>query len=201
MEVITLVNRALAKLGEGRINSLSDPGRAATLAASLYDSLRDAETAAHAWHFAKARGRLPAEAARPAFGWSFQYLLPADCLRLMWAGPRPGPDRSGFLTGEDRPYALEGGRILTHLPPPLTVLYLRRVTEAAEYPAAFAEALAARLAAEMAESLTGSQARREAAWAEYERAARQARRLNALSLPPQMAADDTWLAAHWDGVI
>lgn len=195
------VNRALSKLGDMRISSLDDEVKAAAVAASMFEIVRDSEISAHSWNFAKARVRLPAEAEKPAFGWARQYLLPADCLRVLEAGPWPAPVFEGLIGGDTRSFVLEGGRILTNEGPTLNLLYLKRVTEADLFPAAFVEALAARLAVEMAESLTGSNSKRELAWKEYEKALQQARRLNAIGLPPLALQDDSWLIAHQRGVL
>ena len=199
--VIDIVNRALTKLGERHITSLGDDVKAARAASSLYDIVRDAEIAAHSWNFAKKRDKLSAEAAKPEFGWSFQYLLPADCLRLLQLGSWPQPVMSDYVNGENRQYVLEGGRILTNLGPTLNIIYLWRETEAGVYPPVFVEALACKLAVEMAEILSGSGSKRQMAWEEYEQAVKMARKINAISQPPQMVQDDTWMLAHRMGVI
>lgn len=199
--VVDIVNRALSKLGGGRISSLADSSEPAALAASIFESVRDSEISVHAWNFAKTRVMLPAEAEAPVFGWSRQYLLPADCLRVLEAGPWPQAVTAGYVGGDSRSFVIEGRRILSNLGPALNIIYLRRETDCGFYPPPFTEALAARLAAEMAESLTGSNSKRELAWKEYQEAVRLARRVNALGLPPLALQDDSWLAAHWAGVL
>ncbi len=198
---VDIVNRALSKLGEARLSSLDDSSRAAALAASLYASVRDCEISAHAWNFAKERQKIPCETERPAFGWSYQYLLPADCLRVLSAGPWPQPLADDYICGERRSFVLEARSLLTNYGPSLNLLYLSRVSDCSLYPPSFVEALAARLAVEMAESLSGSNSKRELAWQEYERAVAEARRVNAIGLPPLALQDDSWLAAHAAGVL
>lgn len=198
---VDIVNRALSKLGETRITSLDSPGKAAGLAASLFDTVRDSEISAHAWAFAKHRMMLPAEAEHPPFGWAYQYLLPADCLRVLEAGLWPQAVMDDYIGGDTSQYALEGQRLLTNLGPALNLKYLMRVEDPGLFPPAFVEALACKLAVEMAESLTGSNSKRELAWKEYEMAVKQARRINAISLPPQAVQDDTWMLAHQQGVL
>lgn len=199
--VVDIVNRALSKLGDMRISSLADPTEAAGLAASLYEAVRDAEIAVHAWNFAKSRVMLPAEAEKPAFGWERQYLLPVDCLRVLQAGPWPQAVMDGYVDRDTRSFVIEGRKILTNHGPALNLIYLRQETDSGLYPPAFAEALAAKLAVEMAESLTGSNSKRELAWKEYEQAVKQARRINALGLPPLAVQDDSWMLAHLAGVL
>ncbi len=198
---VDIVNRALAKLGDIRIISLDDRTKAAALASGMFEDVRDAEISAHSWNFAKARVKLPAEAEAPAFGWGFQYVLPGDCLRVLTAGAWPGPVMDDFITGDTQSYTLEGRKILSNRGLALNLIYLKRVEEAALFPAVFVEALASKLAVEMCESLTGSNSKRELAWKEYQIAVKQARRINAISLPPRAVQDDSWMSAHQMGAL
>ncbi|UQZ89805.1 hypothetical protein C4J81_11530 [Deltaproteobacteria bacterium Smac51] len=193
---VDIVNRALSKLGEAHIASLDDDVKTASLAASMYDNLRDAEISSHAWHFAKCRVMLPSLSEKPAFGWNFQYLLPADNLRVLEAGPWPQAVIDNLVGADSRSFTLEGRNVLTNHGPLLNLVYLRRVTDVAMYPPVFIEALASRLAVEMCESVTGSNTKRELAWNEYNSALTEARRINALGLPPQMIQDDSWMLAR-----
>ena len=198
---VDIVNRALTKLGDERISSLSDGTKAAAVASSLYEMVRDRELAAHSWNFAKARKKLAALADKPAFGWDWQYLLPADYLRLLEAGPWPQADMSGYVGGDHRPSVVEGQHILAHQGPVMNLVYLRKVEDPGLFPPIFIEALACKLAVEMAESLAGSNSKRQLAWDEYQMAVAEAKRINAIGLPPVTVQDDTWMVAHQMGVI
>lgn len=198
---VDIVNRALSKLGDMRISSLDDGTKSAAVAASMFEIVRDSEISAHSWNFAKCRAKLPAEAEKPAFGWEWQYLLPSDCLRVLEAGPWPLPSMAGYVGGDGRSFVLEGQRLLSNLGSALELLYLRRITDAGLFPPVFIEVLAARMAVEMAESLTGSNSKRELAWKEYEQSLKLAKRINAVGLPPLMLQDDSWMLAHLEGVL
>jgi hypothetical protein len=178
---------------------LDDPGPAAGLARSLYAAVRDAETSRYSWNFARARARLPALAEAPAFGWARQYLLPPDCLRVLTAGPWPQALTDDYIGGENRAWLIEGRNLLSTQGPPLDLPYLRRVEDPAFYPPAFVEVLAAKLALSMCERLAGSNSKRELAAREYDLALKQARRLEAIQLPPQRPADGEWIIAHLKG--
>ena len=198
---VEIVNRALSKLGDMRISSLDDGSKSAAVASSMFEMVRDAETAAHSWNFAKTRKKIPAEVETPAFGWEYQYLLPTDCLRVLEAGPWPAAVMGNYIGRDTRSFIIEGQRLLTNLGPALDLIYLQRITDAGLFPPVFVEVLACKLAVEMAESLTGSNSKRELAWNEYERAVSLAKRLNAIGLPPVAVQDDTWMVAHLDGVM
>ena len=194
--VVDIVNQALSALGEARITSLSDPGDAAGLARSLYESVRDAEISRYSWNFARDRVMLPLSNDTPAFGWTYQYQLPSDCLRVLEAGPWPAVLMDDYIAAENRAWLVEGRNLLTNQGPPLNLVFLRRVEDPTFYPPAFVEVLAAKLAVRMCERRGGSNSKRELAWKEYDLALKQAKRIDAIQLPPQRPADGEWLQAH-----
>jgi uncharacterized protein YifE (UPF0438 family) len=189
----------LSKIGESRIMSFEDPNEQARLARSLYEIVRDAEIEGHCWHFAKTRVMIPAEVEKPAFDWPYQYLLPSDCLRVLTAGSWPQPVMDDYVGWDSSAYTIEGRHLLARRGPAMKLLYLRREADSGFYPPTFIEALACKLAVEMAERRTGGSGKRELAWKEYELAVRQAKRVNAIQLPPQKVADDSWMLAHMEG--
>ena len=197
--VVDIVNQALSALGEARITSLDDPGQNAGLARSLYDSVRDTEITRNSWNFARHRVMLPALSEEPVFGWKHQYLLPPDCLRVMEAGPWPQALADDYIAEENRAWLIEGRNLLTNNGPPLNLIYLRRVDDPGFYPPIFVEVLAAKLALRMAERIAGSNSKRELAAKEYETAIKQAKRLDAIQLPPLRPSDGDWMRAHLMG--
>lgn len=189
---VGICNRALTKLGEKRITSLDEDSKPAAALNSMYDDVLDACLREHVWSFAKTRTQLAALADPPLFGFGYQYRLPADFLRLIQIGQflvYPRTDTRGL-------FSIENGNILTDLTAPLHIRYTKRVTDPNAMDALFREAFACRLAAEACESLTQSSTKRQAAWAEHDRAIAQAIRVNAIERPSQPIADDTWLEAR-----
>lgn len=111
---IDIVNRALTKIGSKRITSLSDQTEEATVAASLFDIVRDSELMAHSWTFAKRRILLAPEDTKPVWGWDLQYLLPSFCLRLLEVMGWPASLGANLIMNENRPFVQEHNRILTN---------------------------------------------------------------------------------------
>jgi len=182
---VQICNQALAKLGAQRITDLLDDTRNARVLNAIYDIKRDAELAAHPWTFAITRAQIPASSTVPSFGWSYKYPLPADCLRLVEIGEAWADyDPAGF--------EVEGNAVLTDGASPLKIRYVQRVTNSGLYAPLFVEALACRLAAEVAEELTQNLSKREAAWAERKQAIAEARRINAIERPPQRSQPTSW---------
>lgn len=199
---IEIVNRALSKIGETRIRALDQETKYAGLALSLYDIVRDSELSAHRWNFAKDRILLPAMGDAPAFGWAYQYQMPSDCLRVLLAGPWPQAIMSAYIGWDTSQYTIEGTRILSDIGPTLTLLFIKQITDTGIYPPTFVEAFACKLAIEMVTDISGGKDdKKQVLWEEYERAIHAAKTINAISLPPQMVQDDTWMLAHLHGVM
>jgi hypothetical protein len=130
----SICNQALARLGSKRINALTDNSIEAIQARQHYEQTRDALLRSHYWNFAIARSELSPDAASPAFGWEYQYILPSDCLRVL-----------GLRHGE---YAIEGQRLLTRADQ-AKITYVRRVTDPAQFDPLFVEVLVLQLAVKM----------------------------------------------------
>ncbi|QAZ38430.1 hypothetical protein C1M51_02780 [Methylibium sp. Pch-M] len=185
---IEICNQALTKIGSARITSLADTSKQAKTLAAIYDVKRDAELAAHPWSFAMARSSIPASTTVPAFGWTKAFPLPNGFLRLV----EVGENYVMYQSGGGELFHLEGNAILCNEGSPLRIRYVQRVVNAGLYTPLFVEALACRLAAEVAEDMTQSISKREAAWQEWDRAIKLAKRTNAIELPPRPLADGSW---------
>lgn len=189
---VGIANRALTKLGSARITSLDEDSKAAATLNSMYDDVLDACLREHVWSFAKTRAQLAALSDAPLFGFGYQYRLPADFIRLIQIGQflvYPKTDTRGL-------FSIENGNILTDLQAPLYIRYAKRVTDPNAMDPLFREAFACRLAIEACESITQSSTKRQAAWAEHDRAIAQAIRVNVIERPSQPIGDDTWLESR-----
>lgn len=188
---IEICNQALTKIGSARITSLADTSKQAKTLAAIYNIKRDAELAAHPWTFALARASLPASTTVPVFGWTKQYPLPAGYLRMVEVG-----ENYVLYNETAEMFQIEGASILCNEGSPLRIRYVQRVENAGLFSPLFVEAFACRLAAEVAEDLTQSTSKREAAWQEWDRAIKLAKRTNAIELPPRPIADTAWWQAN-----
>lgn len=192
--VVQVANRALTKLGAARITSLSDDVKAARAIASCFDDLRDDELRAYRWQFAMKRTSLAALASTPAFGYLYQYQVPADFLRIDMVDDRyPDPVPDNYIGRELLDWVLEGNLILTDIAAPLKLRYVAQITDPNAWDPCYREALACRIAAEIAEDLTQSNEKRRLAWAEYDKAINKAVRINAIEKLPVMPPDNTWV--------
>ena len=78
-----ICNRALSRVGEARITSLTDDSKQARACNGAYTHIRDEVFRAHPWNSVITRAKLAKLADAPAFGYDAHYQLPADCLRVV----------------------------------------------------------------------------------------------------------------------
>ena len=89
------------------------------------------------------RVELAADTATPAWGFSSQFTLPTDCLRLL------------RILDYDSDHKVEGRKILTDASS-MKILYVARITDPNEYDELLRETLSAALAADIAYAITSS---------------------------------------------
>lgn len=155
-----IVNLALVKLGPGGgfiTDYAGDQSVQGTTARLVYEPMRDLVIEAHPWRFARARAQLAADSAAPTWGFEKQYTLPPDFLRLL------------SIEGAELEYEVEGGFLLCNEAGPLNIRYLKRVTDEALFTPSYVTALATRIAAELAPTITQSSSKRTDLLTEFEK--------------------------------
>ncbi len=185
---VSIANRALSKLGEDRILLLTDNNKAARTINQMYDDVVDAELRRHNWKFALKRSSLPALADAPAWGFSFQYPLPADFIKLVQVN-----EFYARTNSQQALWSVESGLILTNLSAPLKVRYVWRVDNPGLFDPLFVEALACRLAMEACETLTQSETKFGRCAEQYKAALSEALRVDSIANPPDELPAGSWL--------
>lgn len=194
---VEIVNVALTLLGESRIVSLDDPVKAAREAKAIFEVNRNALLAGYSWSFSLFRTSLPALADAPEWGFSYKFRIPNGCLRVVQIGDYfPGLDLTDYRGAPTEDYIIEGRNILTSLSAPLKFRGVNTITDTAQFAASFVKTLAAYLAMDLAEPLTGSDTKRGRAGEALAREIRLAIQANAIELPPKKLADDEWLMSR-----
>ncbi len=178
--VVQIVNNALVKIGANAILTLTEDTEAARAANLVYDQIRDACIRDHVWNFAVNRVELAQNSTAPAFGFSYQYNLPSDCLRVLQM-----QDMSTL-------YKIEGGKLLTD-DGTAKILYLARVEDVNLFDSMFVEALSARLAAELSVTLSESNTLYSNMMEMYNRKIADARSMDAQESGYIEIVADTWL--------
>jgi hypothetical protein len=183
-----ICNRALEKLGEQPIVSISDGTKQAQALKRVYQDSLEALLVEYPWHFAKKRAALPAAAARPEWGFNYAYPVPADFLRLL--AIKDGPA-----------FSLEAGpsgsqAILSDATAPLSILYLYAVSDPGRLPPHFVEAFSSKLAFDIAEDLTQSNTKKDILAQLFAADLLKAKRINGLQKAPDAFPSFSWLTAR-----
>ncbi|MBZ0324817.1 MAG: hypothetical protein K8F57_01330 [Alphaproteobacteria bacterium] len=145
--VVGICNSALIKLGASTIMALTDGSRNANLCKEQYDKLRDALLRSHNWNFAVARQKLAKTSGAPAFGYANKFQLPTDWLRTISV--------HGGGNGAAPSYRIEGRSLLSDSAE-IHLRYVAVVADPNQMDAGFREALAWRLAIDLAMPVTQS---------------------------------------------
>lgn len=181
---IEVVNRSLTLLGVDPVNSLSDPTKAASTARRLYDDSRAAVFRAHPWNCLVRRVALPLDNITPAYEFSHQFVLPADFLRLLTL-----EDVNGRYSIESRRILYDGDN--------LKIKYIALLTDVPSYDTLLVDALAARLAADLAHPLLQSSSTMEQMWQLYELKLREAKFVDAQENSQEVLDADYWLNSRF----
>lgn len=182
---VNICNRALATLGiKARITSLTEDTETARKCNLIIDDVIDEVLRAYNWNAATARAALAQEAETPAFGYAYQYALPAGpdppyCLRVIQ------------MEDEDSEFRIEGRKLLTD-EATAKILYIKRITDVNEMDSLLKSAIAARIAAELAFTMTNSNSQQEAAWNLYT-----AKLQEAFEIDAQEGTAGTYDSATW----
>ncbi len=192
-----IANRALTKLGDDRIIDLLDDTERARTINSIYNSCRDAELRAHVWNFAVRRVALPRLITVPAFGFAYEYQIPAESLRLIQVGECwHWWSLQDYISGSTAQFQVEGRKILTDFDAPLKIRYIERIDDTGLYDALFVEAFACRLALEACERITQSNTKLQAIQEQYKENLRMALRVDAIENPPEQLPDESWMISR-----
>lgn len=137
---LNVINNALMKIGLPLAATLDDCD---WNAASIYDLALEQVLRSFAWGFASRFATLPKSGGMPAHGYRYAYTMPEDCLKII--DIRPGFD----LRSPRSPFVISGRDIFTNASP-CNIRYVAMADDAAQWPPDFADAVACRIALEIA---------------------------------------------------
>jgi len=172
--VTRIANRAYVLLGQdSRISSIDDVSNAAQRVKAVWDGARDTVLSLHPWNFATKRQMLERDTETvPAFGWSYRFRLPADCLRWL---PPARDDRDYMFAVE------EDGFLLCNDEGPIPARFIYRNEDVTRWSSSFITAMSYQLALEMCESATEQKGLRDRLLNDRDEAVREAKKLDGLA--------------------
>jgi hypothetical protein len=184
-------NIALSRLGNGlQISALTENTKAARFCNLNYATCRDAALRSHPWNFAIRRAVLAQDATAPAFEFSYRYPLPADpdyCLKII----RTSMEADGYPDD----YRIEGRYLLSN-EGTVSIEYIARITDVAQYDSQFVDVLAQRLAAELCAPLTENATMTKTLWDIYKTKLPESRTSDAQEGSPRDFVADVWISAR-----
>jgi hypothetical protein len=150
---VDISNLALTILGADRITALSDSSENARRLTAIYDMCLEDVLRAHPWNFAIVRVGLSLLVSTPVFGYSYEFQLPSDCLRVIEVN-----DGSNVVSGSL--YKIEGRKLLSDYDD-VNIKYISNITDPNQYTSQFIMVLASRLAMELAYAITNNKSTAE----------------------------------------
>ena len=184
--VLDIINRGLDLLGQQPLTSMDERTPNAAKVKRVWPGVRASVLRAHVWKCAQERVELARLADRPAFGFSYQYQLPGDFVRLVATDP-------------ERAIVCVKGNTLMSDAPTLAIAYVKDVDDAELFDALLVECLAMRLAADLAFGITGSVQMRMGLEETYKRLLADARHVDATEGAGQQFPQSSWVSAKLGG--
>ena len=169
---VEICNSALNMLGANNITDLTEDSKNARLLNQRYEPIRDAVFRTHAWNCLIKRIQLAADTDTPTHEYTYQYTLPADCLRVLRIGGHHDGSSSDLDNGQQ--FKIEGRKVLTD-ETTVYLIYISKITDVNEYDTLLQETIAARLAAELCYAVTSSTSLSGSLKESYEEKLREAR--------------------------
>jgi hypothetical protein len=183
--VVGICNSALVKVGAATITALSDDSKEARTCNEQYAKVRDAVLEAHPWRFAIKRVSLALLPTPPAFGYTNAFQLPADCLGVLHADD------------ETIKYEVEGDQLLTDASA-IKIRYIAQIVDSSKYLPLFAEAVACRLAVELAYAISSNATLAASMMSAYQGQLREARSINGQrSGSPKQVPRGSWVESRY----
>lgn len=187
---VAIANGALQRLGEKRIESLTQDHPNARSMNAAYEPVRDALLRKYDWAFAIRRDSIAADGSETSWGGHNRFGLPGDYIRLL------RDDESGYeLDWKIESDDTLGLHVVTDDASPLEIRYIARVDDPNLYDSTFIEAFECALAMKCAKQITGSDANDKVLMA-YDEAVNEAKKSGAIEKRARDFPEDEWVSAR-----
>jgi len=155
--VVFICNLALTNLAKPPISSIDEESAEAAACKQYYAHVRDVLLKAHPWRFAAKTEALAEVTNLKANRWGYAYQRPADCLKVRRISDESLadylPSDGSLVVAGGFHHAIEGQTIFCDVSPAY-LTYTFQLTDPAQFPADFIEALGWHLAVRLAMPLT-----------------------------------------------
>ena len=141
--VVQICNSALNQLGASSITALTENSKNARICNERYETIRDAVYRSHPWNCLVKRVQLAQDSDTPAWGFSYQYTLPSDCLRVLQ------------IKDYNSDYKIEGRKLLIEQSE-VYLIYLAIETDVNQLDILLRETISAALSQDIAYAITSN---------------------------------------------
>ena len=141
--VVQICNSALNQLGASSITALTENSKNARICNERYETIRDAVYRSHPWNCLVKRVQLAQDTDTPAWGFTYQYTLPSDCLRVLQ------------IKDYNSDYKIEGRKLLID-ESDVYLIYLAIETDVNQLDILLRETISAGLAQDIAYAITSN---------------------------------------------
>lgn len=150
---VEISNAAIISIGADVISSLNEQTPEAITINAIWDQTRKALLRANAWNFAVKRVELAQSATPPNYDYDYRFALPSDNIRVLqiWS---------------DDDYRIENGYIITNSKT-CFLKYIADIKDVNQWTSDFVDVMSARLAAEIAYSITKDRLVSQQQWSIY----------------------------------
>jgi hypothetical protein len=181
---VEICNLALVSFGADRIMDIDEDNESAKRLKAIYIPILKDLLRAHPWNFASRRAGLAQLVETPAFGFSYYYSLPPNCLRAVEVNENPKID-----------FVVEGRKLLCN-EATINLKYIAYVEDSVQYDSNFVALFAARLSAEIAYALTSSRTVTKDRWDIYFAMLKTARSSDGQEGKPQRYESHRWIRSR-----
>lgn len=187
---IQIINRALIKLGQNSITSITENTTTAKTMSSIYDLTRKSLLRAYTWHFSITKADLAAIAGETSQDYSYVYRLPSDCIRLIKVHDVPS-------ISETSAYMIRNNCILTNIESPIHIEYIEDCTTEALFDPNFSVVLANLLASEACNRITQNLKLKQTLDFDTQVSLGVAKRSNAIESVSHLSEETTWITSRY----
>lgn len=181
---LSIVNKALIKLGQQPVEDLNNEENRNILVNIIYDSVCATEQQSYRWNFCLARVSSTPTENTPAFGFKYEHQLPKDFLRMVSIKDIPFD------------YSIEGDKLLVNASGDIKYIYLKNETDECKFPPTFADVVSSKIAIELSEKYNCN---KDLIIKNYYFYVSVAKKCNAIQRPPIKQNPTEWELSYQNG--
>ena len=190
MSKIEIINRALLKLGEPPVSSLNEAAFSKSYE-MIYQDMLNLLLSAYPWRFAVKT--MPLVRLNKMFRERFLYPIPADCLLILKVLPHHSAELADYRSDASSEFEVAQGCLVCRQKSGVEIEYVAKIDDDTCFSALFREALAAKIAAELAMRLKHSLNVKQSFDNEFFNLIRQAELNNEIMKSAEFMPDGSWI--------